>query len=260
MLTSGSFHSKDHFIRYRKPNEIKDLTIVLASKCSDGITIVSDSKVLRGADWEYQSKIDGELLTEVVVGAAGTTAFFDKFKRHIISETNALRAQKQENEAPYDSVEHFLVACERILRSYKQEYSIGERENPIELLIAVNAGDGSPSLHHLSTSEQVAEEEIRKYLAIGHGEPYSAFFMKKLWDPNITMTQSAVLSCAIIEIIDKNRLDISVGGDPIIWFIPKQGENRKIEGNDIQQILNQRDIFLGSLNVKMDELRSFLGK
>ena len=236
------------------------MTIVLASKCIDGITIVSDSKVLRGADWEFQSKIDGDLLKEVVVGAAGTTAFFDKFKRHILSQTNELRAQKQNDEAPYESVEHFLIDCERILRSYKQEYSISERENPIELLIAVNTGDGKPSLHHLNTSEQVAEEELRKYLAIGHGEPYSAFFMKKLWAPNMTMTQAAVLSCAVIEIIDKNRLDISVGGDPIIWFIPKQGENKKIEGNDIQHILNQRDIFLQSLNDKMIELHSFLGK
>jgi 20S proteasome alpha/beta subunit len=262
MLQVGGYDKKQKisFIRYRSSVKIKDLTLVLGSKCKDGIVLVADSKVLRGADWEHQSKIDGDLLGGVVVGAAGTTAFFDKFKRHIVYQTEQLRAQKEDGQAPYDNIEHFLVGCERILRTYKEEYELEENQTPIELLIAINIGDGKPSLHHLNTTEQVTEEEIHKYLPIGHGEPYSAFFLKKLWNKELTMSQTAVLFCAIIEVIDKNRLDISVGGNPNVWFIPNTGQNREILGNDIQQILNQRDEFLKVLNQKMDELHPFLGK
>lgn len=250
----------DRFIRYRQLLKKRDMTIIFGIKCYDGIVIASDTKVLRGTDWEYQAKIDGSLLTEVVVGASGTTAFFDKFKRHIKIQTEQIRAQKEDNSAPYENIEQFITVCERILREYKTEYGILETQNPIELLISINTGDGMPTLHHLNTSEQVAEEEIHRFLVIGHGEPYASMFMKKLWDIRMNMEQSAILACSIIKIIDDEHLDITVGGNPQIWFIPnKEQPAREIKGNEIQKLLNQRDEFLNSFDQKMTELKSLLG-
>ena len=113
----------------------------------------------------------GSILSEVVVGASGTTAFFDKFKRHIKIQTEQNEAQKEDNSAPYENIEQFITVCERISRDIKTEYGILRKiQNPIELLISINTGDVMPTLHHLNTSEQVAEEEIHRYLVIGHGE------------------------------------------------------------------------------------------
>lgn len=218
----------NYWNRYRLKRQ-KNLTIVIGAKCKDGVVLIADSKVLRGTDYSYEAKIDSQM-RGIVYGASGTTAFFDKFKRHLISQRQRLAKEKNRSvsEPAFDNLEEFLIVCERILRFYKKEYKL-KQEPALQLLIGVQAGNQA-FLHFLDTTECI-EEEIKKYLVIGHGEPYATPLMKIFCREDMNMKQVAILGCFIIRLIEEVGMDLTVGtwgGEPQIWFIPNDSDDYNV--------------------------------
>jgi DNA-binding beta-propeller fold protein YncE len=75
-----------------------------------------------------------------------------------------------------------------------------------------------------------SSEDISNYKAIGSGEPYGSFFLKKFWNEEMNLIQASEIGFRIIKFIEKNDLDISVGSGnlqpQIIFVIKNEGIKR----------------------------------
>ena len=83
----------------------------------------------------------------------------------------------------------------------------------------------SSILYNLSPDGDVIT--INGYKAIGTGEPYASFFLKKFWNNEMNMEQTAELGYFIIKYIERFGLNRTIGLDnkppldkPTIWLIP----------------------------------------
>jgi 20S proteasome alpha/beta subunit len=207
------------FIRhlFRKKSS---LTYLLGVRCSDGIVMISDRKIsgAQGAD-NFDNKIFQDI-PYIVVGASGVVGLYDKF-RILISQIVA----QDPNMAPMD----FIRQCERLVYDINREYVERTRGETIELLIAYGRNKIG-ELQYISPNG--VGEIVKKYQAIGSGEPYGAYFLKKLCNGNITMRQAAIIGWFIINHIEQNALDDGVGigkYPPQIWFTPHQPLNEEFE-------------------------------
>jgi hypothetical protein len=67
-------------------------------------------------------------------------------------------------------------------------------------------------------------EPVNGIKVIGHGEPYGALFIKKMWKPNMTMEQTAKLALFVIKLICETEIDASVGYRtdflPQVFYLP----------------------------------------
>ena len=67
-------------------------------------------------------------------------------------------------------------------------------------------------------------EPVNSIKVIGHGEPHGALFIKKMWNDNMTMEQTAKLALFIIKLIEDTQIDASVGFSknclPQVYFLP----------------------------------------
>ena len=202
---------KDLFIRYR--NNKQTMTFILGAHCSDGIVMVGDRKMSRSnGSPTYEAKIFQDI-QNVVLGASGVVGLYDKFRQQIFDTV-------QEN--PNMNQMSFIGASEKIVFELNRTYIERTRGGTIELLVA----NGKTTIGNLQfvTANGVGEV-VRRYQVIGSGEPYGEFFLKRLWKPEMTMEQVAVLGVAIIRIIEDNELDTGVGtkDNPQVWYIPDWG-------------------------------------
>lgn len=215
------------------------MTLVIGARCKDGIVLIGDRKVLRGTSYDYTDKIQ-QVLPEVVVGAAGTTAYFDKFKRQILLQAQIAKQNQEDPEQPaFNTIEDFIIVCERLIKFFREEYDLHNKRE-LEIIIAVHqpsmeTGIYIPSLHGIDNIECV-DEEVKKYLCIGNGQLVAEPFMRILWNQQMTMKETAVISALIMKIIDEHKLDISVGGEPQIWFFPFKDSHREANKEEIIMI------------------------
>jgi hypothetical protein len=79
---------------------------------------------------------------------------------------------------------------------------------------------------------------VKGYDIIGSGAPYAKLFPKKCWNGQMTMEQVAELGYFIIKYIDNFGLNFTVGGEPVIWFIPDNERDEK--GEKIDYVLKDR--------------------
>lgn len=224
MNKKTSIITKDHFIRYR--NNGKDVTYILGARCKDGIVIVSDSKVSRGAETHSGSK----LFTSVngsFVAASGTTGVFSKFLNQIHSEV--------EDQKIITWNELVNVVEDLVLKLNDRYYRRSGGES-IEVLMGINTSEKDAELHHI-TPRGIAEE-ISDVIGIGHGEPYGSIFLKTIWNQNMTMKQTAELASLIIRLIDFLGLDSSVDSTPQIGYIPFHGDPHYATSEEIEELVN----------------------
>ncbi len=213
VLTSGCFNQKDHFIRYRN-NIHSELTFILGARATDGIVLVGDKKITHSyGSPSYEDKIFQDI-PNIVIGAAGVMGVYDKFRTMV---------QNVVNETPRIAALPFAEETEKLVYNLNQEYFERVRSKSLEVLVAygkVKYGQ----LQYIG-SRGVAEA-VRKYQAIGSGEPYAEYFLRKLWKSEMSMKDVAVLGTCIIKIIEEAELDESVGikGKPQIWYIPDEPE------------------------------------
>ncbi|MFH0889943.1 MAG: hypothetical protein V1836_02245 [Candidatus Aenigmatarchaeota archaeon] len=193
----------------------KDMTYILGARCSDGVVLIGDTKIIRGdTEVSTEEKII-QPLNNVVVGASGVSGVFHKF---LVSMMKVVNERTPEGGYTPDT---FIMDCEDISKTLTERYFPRIRDT-IEVLVALRVGNKSEL--YIVTPDGVSEP-IKQYLAIGHGGPYGSFFLKKFWNKDLTMMDMAKLGCFIIHYIEFFELDNSVGGnEPQIWFLPDMPE------------------------------------
>lgn len=198
------------------------MTYILGSKCKNGVILVGDRKVTYGdgSPPKYDNKIFLEAGT-IVWGASGVQAFFDSF-------TNRVREKVAQMKRTI-SFGEFRIIVEETYEDMARIYGEMFRSQGLSALIAQRPVNES----ELWLIEGIgAPQRVSEYQAIGHGRPYGSIFLKKLWQPQLTMEQVAELGYFIIKYLEDSKLDTSVGvGDkrPQIWFIPNNVPNEAPE-------------------------------
>ena len=186
------------------------MTYILGARCKDGVVLIGDRKIGidEGTDFELEAKIFMDI-NHIIVGSSGVTGLFDKFRVRVldfVSET-----------PPPTKMQVFIRKIEDITREINEHYRERLEGETFDVLLGIKLKQTSilQYVHPFGLAETV-----RKYKAIGHGEPYGSIFLKELWNKDMTMEQTAELGYFIIRHVEELQLDNSVGGTPQIWFIP----------------------------------------
>lgn len=193
------------------------MTFILGARCSDGVVLVGDTRftIDYGIDWIYDYKIFGNY-DGILIGFAGIRGTFELFQLNIM---NFVKTQEKNK----ITIEKFILEASDIT----QKLSV-KRGKHYDILLAVSGvirGEGSSILYYISPDGEIIT--INGYKAIGTGEPYASFFLKKFWNKEMNMEQTAELGYFIIKYIERFGLNRTVGLDnkppldqPTIWLIP----------------------------------------
>jgi len=191
------------------------MTYILGSVCSDGVVLVSDRKVMLhyGAVHEFEDKLF-KVTDWMIVGSSGISGLFEKFRAHLRAY---MSSPNMENTVPAIANE-----IERITYGLNEKYRGVLAGQNFDVLLGIKSSTGAVLQYIYPIG---FAEGVRKYKAIGHGEPYGSFFLKQWWQPNMTMLEVAGLGYFIIKYIQDFELDNTVGignKQPQVWLIPKK--------------------------------------
>lgn len=205
--------------RYLRILERKDMTFILGSRCEDGVLLVGDTKVTidDGADFTYSKKIFNPF-NMVVMGSAGMSGLYKSFQNRMI----ATAREYEESGQAINTVEKFSMLTENVIREMHNVYGDDRHIlRNLSVLMVVRMGENAEIMNFTHIG---FPEPVNSYKVIGHGEPYGALFLKKMWTPNMTMEKVALLSCFILKVIQESNIDNSVGYSqnnlPQVWYIP----------------------------------------
>jgi len=216
--------------RYQIGGRGRDMTYILGARCSDGVVLVGDTKITieEGADYAHGKKITIPLIN-VVMGSSGIGGLYKDFQNRVVSaifQLEKMRTERIEENyiPPITTEEEFSVLVSRVIREMHRDYG-EDRYLIINNLMIISAMRiGSPNAQLTVFTPHGFPEPVNERRAIGHGEPYGAVFLKKLWNKYMTMEQVAKLGLFIIKFIQDMKLDNSVGFDqeflPQVFYIP----------------------------------------
>ena len=117
----------------------KDMTLIIGVRCSDGVVLVSDKKVVEGTNITSENKIT-QLPLNIFVAGAGVREIIDKFNERIpvlLEERRNLNFQEMKKEQPdividnvpfYIKPYEFLEDCEGLLGNISQRYIDGTHQ------------------------------------------------------------------------------------------------------------------------------------
>ena len=195
------------------------MTYILGARCKDGVVLVGDTKITidEGANYAYGEKLFKPFLS-VVMGASGISGLYKSFQDRMISAVVELEKQKIKM-----TPENIRITAENVIRGMHNVY--GEDRhiiiNNLNVLMALRI---NASAELINFSGIGFPEPVNEIKAIGHGEPYGALFLKKLWHKGMTMEQTAKLGVFIIKLIQDTNIDNSVGYDteflPQVYYLP----------------------------------------
>jgi 20S proteasome alpha/beta subunit len=186
------------------------MTFILGSRCKDGVVLIADRKVTidGGEDYDESDKLFGEI-RHVIYGSSGDAGMFELFRGYVMDYINT-----HPNEITYQNV---ILKLSQLAFKISKKYGF----NPnfyYDVIVATQPPDKPPTLNLINGSG--TPYTIKKYHTIGSGSPFSQVFLKRCWEPEMTMEQVAELAYFIIKYIDDFKLNYTVGGEPTIWFIP----------------------------------------
>jgi 20S proteasome alpha/beta subunit len=197
-----------------------DMTYILGARCCDGVVLVGDTKITieEGARYTYGKKLFKASET-VVMGASGISGFFSSFQNRIAVKSGELIHQGVNINDPAT----VKVLAENVIREmhdlYEQDRYLLTNNFSVFLANRIFwraeltnfTGYGLP-------------EPVNLIKVMGHGEPYGALFIDKIWDKKMTMEQTARLAIFVIKLIQDTHIDASVGYSsellPQIYYVP----------------------------------------
>lgn len=212
---------------------IGDMTLILGSRCRDGVVLVADRKfsgtdTIGGIHMTYNnSKITGEL-DGILTGFSGDVGTFQLFtidlRNHVNNATEAM------------SFDATMLKVSEIQREFYDRYE-NYRYKVLMGVASKYSSVNRSSLYYFESDGRCLPKSEPK--AIGSGSPYAYYFLKRYWHENqTTMEQFAQLSDFIIRYISnpKLSLDDAVGLDnqdnqyqyPQIIYIPDDPEFSRI--------------------------------
>lgn len=203
----------------------KDMTYILGARCIDGVVLIADTKVTigEGTDYTFSKKIMVQPLTNIVMGSAGIGGLYKEFQNRVVSSVMQLERENKE-EPIIATEEEFSVLVSKVIRDMHNDYG-DDRYLILNNLMILCASRVGSHIAQLTAFTPIGfPEPVNHNRAIGHGEPYGSLFLKKMWNKNMAMEQTAKLGVFIIKFIDDMHLDESVGFNdeylPQVVYIP----------------------------------------
>ena len=182
------------------------MTYILGAKCSDGVVLVGDQKIVCDNEATYDKKLE-TVLSSVVLAGAGIDGLINILTNEIHKQ---IKSEKIKNH-----MDLLKVAEEK---GYELSQTYESRVGAFEMLLGVKTKDDS-RLYNLIPNQGFAEP-VRKYVTIGSGGSYASILLRTLWSDNMNMLEFASLGHFLINFIVEMGLDENIGGDIDVCFIP----------------------------------------
>jgi len=203
-----------------------DMTYILGARCCDGVVLVGDTKITidEGSDYAYGKKITRPFPNgNVVMGASGIGGLYKDFSNRVVSTIIEMDAHKEEY-SPIVTEEQFGVLVNKVIREMHTDYD-KDRHMILNNLMVICASRINGQTAVLTIFNPYGfPEPVDKARVIGHGEPYGALFLKKMWNPRMTMEETAKLGIFVIKFIEDMKIDNSVGFNeeflPQVYCVP----------------------------------------
>ena len=216
---------------YKYKRDRKDMTLIIGAKCTDGVVLIADRRIVEGTDITTGNKITF-LPLGIVVAGAGVGEVIDKFNERIpfvLEDRKNLNYKNMKEQNPNVEIKleevpfyfrpyEFLEDCEGLIFQLHEKY-----QKPLQVLVATG---NSPNVElNYIDSDSFLTSKRRTYMAIGSGSPYANLLLKKLWNSNLTMSKMAKLGKFIINLIADIQVDTYVGGGTQISLVPNFPNN-----------------------------------
>jgi 20S proteasome alpha/beta subunit len=254
LLKQNSLYKKiqtRHLIEYNFHRLAKkDMTYILGARCTDGVVLVGDTKITidEGADFAYQKKIKRIFPQgNVVMGASGMGGLYKDFTNRVFSTIVEMERQKEQY-SPIVTEEQFELLVNKVIRGMHEDYG-DDRQIILNNLMVICASRINGLTAALTVFTPYGfPEPVAKTRAIGHGEPYGALFLKKMWrEKKTTMEDTAKLGLFILKMIQEMKLDNSVGfADeclPQVFYIPDvflPNNADQYSQDELQELIKQK--------------------
>jgi 20S proteasome alpha/beta subunit len=171
------------------------MTYILGSRCSDGVVLVADKKIIILEDGGAENKFSDKLFTDIeklIIGYSGSRRVFESFRNRIVEYMTGFRNTYKE----YPSITNIYSQIEEISHRLSETY----RQDSFDLLVGVSSErspDNRAQLRYFYYDGTM--EPVFDYKVIGTGAPYGAIFLKQNWAPDLTMEQVAELGYFVIK-------------------------------------------------------------
>jgi hypothetical protein len=138
----------------------------------------------------------------------------------------------------------FKILVESIFNEMNKNYEYGHDGIMSELeLICAHRMDSLKSELVTFTPPYGLPTPIDKYKVIGHGEQYIRLFLQEMWNPQLTMEQTAKLGIFLIKLIRDRNLDNSVGFNdeylPQVFYIPNHAKSHELQTDKVMSFINE---------------------
>jgi 20S proteasome alpha/beta subunit len=83
--------------------------------------------------------------------------------------------------------------------------------------------------------------KVNDYKVIGTGSQYGYLFLKPTYSKSVTMDDMAVIATFTVFLIDKYKIDDSIGPDETgkvqVWKFPNKSDPYEVDGSELKGIL-----------------------
>lgn len=214
--------------RYRYLTKVKPVTLIVGMYYNNGngAMILSDSRIMRGPDFETEPKIFEIIREQIVFSAAGMSGISEQLLRKVQTEINRNGISNF-----WDVLAELEDLEKDIWWRYKNPMQprFGREEVLVDGIIG-GIADRKPRLYHLL--ENGFTEPIRTFLPVGDGSRHAHNIIKGLYESyGPSISKERAMEMGIHAIIQTSKIDTVVDDNPQVAVIE----------NDRCQILNMND-------------------
>jgi hypothetical protein len=200
----------------RRLGKRQAVTVALGLLCKDGIVLCADSQETLTFSKFNRPKVfelnTSNPVVKVVLAGAGEAVFLDALKDKLETcvglagfDLDVVQSEMEATIAGY---------CERIWRIYGDH-----RDRPeAQLLIGIRAVSHLALLH----CDGPKVRRVLDYESIGFGGDFSAYHLKRLFNPYMSVGEACPLAVHVLEVV-KNNVDYC-GGPSQVYVLPISGE------------------------------------
>jgi len=196
------------------------MTYIFGARCCDGIILVGDTKITLegGTKFTYGKKLFRPF-NAVVMGASGLSGFYSSFQNRMAVDI----ANQEKLGTNLNDPSRLKMSAENVIRQMHDVYQHDRYllMNNLNVLMALRVYQSGELINY---SGYGIPEPVNTVKVIGHGEPYGAMFLDKMWNKSMTMEQTAKLGLFVIKLIQDTKMDSSVGYNteflPQVYYLP----------------------------------------
>ncbi len=239
------------------------MTCIIGGKCTDGIILVSDRKVIyHNGNVASREKIFLDYYP-FIIGSSGDTTSFDNFRKKALELAQQSRGKydnEQEfkpipfdpksfsgitaiysNPTTYPVIQHnaYLTGLKKIVREQKADIKQNSDQYPFDVLIASQTDIGTTHLYYIDDNG-VMNEIFDPYIIIGSpsAQFYGSMFVKPFFKTILSMNEFGQTAYFTIKYIDRFKIEVTIGLEgekPLVYIVPKKGLICKAPDSLIQE-------------------------